>query len=167
MTQQAAANVPARGNVTRGVDRVLSMPRASVYNNSGPITTTGVSAIIAWDSREYDSDGMWSTSSNTRLTSRTAGVYRLTVWGEWAASAVGVRQIYLRLNGAGFLVGDYRDAASSATTDQSCSRDLSLDSGDYVEVSAAQSSGGSLQFNGATLTNRVNGFQACLISTIP
>lgn len=44
--------------------------------------TPGVSAYVAWNnsSAEIDTDGMWSSGSNTRLTVQTAGVYQVT-WG--------------------------------------------------------------------------------------
>jgi hypothetical protein len=155
-----------RGGVAKGgAYRMLNMPRVSVYNNTGPIIPNAADTIITWDTKEYDEDSMWV--SGTKITAGTAGIWLVNLWGEWAAAAGGVRQMRLTKNvTADVLIRSNIDAASAGTTAHGLSRPVPMNAGDYLEVVVAQSSGGGLQFNGATLAARANGLTATLLSTI-
>lgn len=159
-----------RGNVTRSLNRILSFPRVRVYNNSGASIATGTNIYVTWDAVEYDEDEMWDANLPTRLTAKTECLFHVHAEGQFAAAAANsLRQIQIQknrgLSGTYFyrqentlsIGGGFPDGVES-------NKLVYLQRGDFVEVQITQVSGGPLQFNGATLTNRLNGFEACMHS---
>lgn len=161
-----AQNTQARGNKIVGIDRILSMPRASIYDNAGQTIATGTGTLIQWDSMEYDTDDMWRSGFNG-LTCRTTGLYAVTCSLTWAANTTGIRQLFLEVNGTTTYPLDVEPASASGTTSNSGSDQIVLNAGDVLQATCAQNSGGNLNLNGGTLSARVNGLKACLISTTP
>jgi len=161
-----AKNIEMRGNVTSGMDRISDMPRASVYRNAGLTPASGAVTTIIWDTLEYDTDGFWSGATTTKLTVQTQGIYLFNAWCDWAGSITGFRQLYLKKNATSLIAPvSETGPTNAASCSQSTSAQVPMNSGDFMEVIATQTAGGALSFNAATLTNRLNGFQACLIST--
>lgn len=162
-----AINQPPRGNYTNGMDRILSMPRCSVLR-AGVLSVANATATpIPWDTRDYDTDGMTATLGS-RITALTAGLYLFCGWLVWAANATGFREIYLQKTQPGAIVTQFGDGlqtpSSSAVYGQEITKQIQLNAGDYVELVAAQNSGGGLGVVQATGFDRENGFQACCIS---
>lgn len=123
--------------------------RAYLANTTGAIAT-GAWTAIGFDGEDYDlgtADGMHDTvTNNTRITCRVAGLYTLTANVCWNANAVGSRGARFRLNGAGFPYAEVELAANVAAnfTQLNLAAQMRLVAGDYVEVEAAQTSGGGL-----------------------
>lgn len=137
----------------------LSRPRCSLYQGTTATTcaVSGTSYAMNWDTEDYDSDSMHSTSSNTsRIVLNTAGLYTISVSVYFAANATGIRTIDVRKNAAGSGAGgtqikQFRAGATSASSGQvngSCQETFAA--GDYFELFAIQTSGASL----ATVTGR-------------
>lgn len=159
-----AVNQPPRGNVTTGMDRILSMPRASVYRAAALSLGTGAGGnSIAWDTSDYDTDGMWDGVGS--FTARTAGVYAFEAWVGFVNDATGYRVVYFRKNGAGVIrpASDSNPGAASYLY-LGTSALIYLNAGDAIDVVAVQTTAGALGMDPASATNRVNGFQACLVS---
>jgi hypothetical protein len=103
---------------------------------------------LALNTESFDTDpngAMHDTSSNnSRITIRTAGVYHVSPYVEFATNATGFRQVAIRLNGATFLFGDHRAAVNGEATHVCYSHPYLFAANDYVEVLVAQNSGGAL-----------------------
>lgn len=128
-------------------------PRCSVYQGTTATTctTSGTTYLMNWDTENYDSDSMHSTSSNTsRIVFTTAGMYTIKVSVYFAANATGIRTVDVRMNAAGASGGGTqvmqpRAAATATSSGQvNGSRDYWFNAGDYIECFATQTSGGSL-----------------------
>lgn len=159
-TTGVAVNQPARGNQTRYIDRILSLPRAHVYRNSGLVIATGTDTLIPWDLAGYDNDGMWNVAVPTRITIRTAGLWHVDAWCDWPAVA-GAKLMRIRVNGGTKFDGPI----TQATPNQNASSvSFQLAAGDYLEVLVNQTTGAGLAFNGATPGSLTNGMQATCLS---
>lgn len=153
--------------------RILNLPRASVYRNSGIAPVSGVPYIVEWDSVEENSHGMWSALDPTKLTAKVAGWYGVWGWGQWAADATVTRRMLLtKVDAAGVSTlysnpgNEIPAVAAGLNTDQHIDYPVPLQAGEYVTLTVEQfSSIGAVAFDGATVTSRVNGFVAILRST--
>ena len=101
---------------------------------------------ISFDGTDIlDTNGFHDPSSNnTRMTipSGYAGKYEISATLEFASNTTGGREVYIRKNGSTDLQVIQTDAEGSIS--MSISGTYSLAVGDYVEIRAYQSSGGSL-----------------------
>lgn len=136
----------------RALDRLLHLPPfvgARVFHSANQSLTTGVATGLAFDTERFDTDGFHSTSVNTNRLTIPAGLGGKYLVGggiRYASNATGWRQLALRLNGdnAKFIATDVRGANPTDVTDITISTVLELAVGDYVELMAAQTSGGNL-----------------------
>lgn len=124
-------------------------PRARVYNSANIThTTNGAAQVVTFNSERYDVGGCHSTSSNTgRLTvpSGGGGLYAIGACIGWAANASGIRAASIRVNGSVLIATEETPAFSANSTPKhNLYTEWELAAGDYVEVLAYQSSGGSL-----------------------
>lgn len=129
--------------VDNAVAAFASPPRCSVYNTGTQAVGTG-GTILTWDSEEYDTDGMHSTSSNTsRLTCVTAGTYTLTAVFSVVNTASSAQSTTFRFikNGAASYSGGtvvaqgYLENLSVASTETFVlAKDVVLAAADYIEV---------------------------------
>ncbi len=119
-----------------------------VYNTS-PATstiTTSLTTLVTFNTDRFDDDNIHSILSNTsQLVCRTAGSYQISVFASWAASATGIRRVFIRHNGSTTISGQGPDAGDAAlSTYQSPSTLWDMAVNDYVELLCIQSSGGDL-----------------------
>jgi hypothetical protein len=126
----------------------------AVYLTSAQSLSNGVGTIINWTAEYFDTNGFHdNATNNTRLTvpSGKAGKYLVVMSGNYAASATGVRDTAVRKNGTTY-VGSFAASSCGSGTGQgtTVSRILDLSVGDYLEVDAIQTSGGSLNFSEGT-----------------
>lgn len=172
MSTQLAKNLLVRGNYMVGMDQILSMPRAQVICTTQNITAN-VLSFVTWNvpsstpgASTYDTDGMWSSATPTRLTARTAGVFLYCADVFWQDSAIAgtYRQILLWKNGAsGFGQNIVPGVTSGGIgTEQTTAWPIPMNAGDYVEVGVVQSAVNPLQVLGAAGNSM---FAATLIST--
>ncbi len=133
----------ALGGTTGSVSaRAMANANQSIANNT-------LSALAFGAADSYDTEGFHDTSvNNTRHTIPPGhgGKYHFLAGIQWAASATGVRQLSLRVNGGGGTILGFViwDAVSSGPTLMQVVGDATLAAGDYVEVFCQQSSGGAL-----------------------
>ena len=123
-------------------------PAARVYNNANIPVTHATHQVLTFNSERYDNDSIHSTSSNTgRLTATTAGVYHITANIRFASNATGAaRALRLRVNGSTLiaLANAVPVAVGYGQTEVTIVTDWKFAANDYVEVTAFQDSGGSL-----------------------
>lgn len=125
-----------------------TQPRCAVSNSTTQsIPNTTVTALTA-DTEAFDVGAMHSTSVNTsRLTVPTggAGLYLLSGTISFTANATGTRNLLIYKNGGTLLSQtNYQGMTSSDAFIAPVSVLAVLADGDYVELKANQSSGGSL-----------------------
>lgn len=157
-----------RGNVYGASEyEVLNVPRCRLRHSVAQTLTTAVGFLMLFDTIDYDSDGMHSTTNFTSaIVCRTAGVYLLVAQCFFDVGAGGTyRLVQLRLNGVTILAsangaphGALDGAGINAVTHYALNR------GDYVEVIATQNSGGNL--NVLSVVSQTPVFSATLVSTI-
>lgn len=127
---------------------LLNPPSARVYHNAAQSLANSVATVVAFNSERWDTDTIHDTvTNNSRLTCKTAGRYLIIGTTEYATNATGVRETYIRLNGATPLAADVRAAVSGLTTAFTIQTYWDMAVNDYVELIAFQSSGGALNLN--------------------
>ena len=100
----------------------------------------------------FDTNGMFSSGANTKITIKTAGVYLVTLAVSWAANSAGERFANVRLNNnvARPLCGSGGTTAGS--TRFSGASPLSLAVNDELTLNLYQSSGGALNADGIEMS---------------
>ncbi len=158
-----------RGQVDAVTGRILDVPRAFVYINGATVigTNSGVQAAVPWDVLDYDTDGMFNSANNTRLTAHTPGVYQVDFLYSYQGNINGWRRSWIQrtnpTTGAFAYFGAFlnTDALGISCWLQSHWA-IPMEAGEYVEGIYFQNSGGALNFN----CGRDNcGFAATLISS--
>lgn len=140
-------------DVRDAVDFLLDPPRCRVTHTATVSASNTTNTAHAWDTEDFDSDGIHSTSVNTsRLTIVTDGVYQLSGAISWAGNSTGLRYQMWFKNGASMGI-DYQSvvAAGSSSTIvvPAPTAMVALVAGDYIELVGYQNSGGSLNMNPA------------------
>ena len=123
----------------------------SVYQSTGQSLSNEVLTALTWDSEDYDTDSIHSTSSNTsRFTvpSGKGGKWLLNVHIGWVGGGgAGYRGIrHYKNGGTDSYVYNYTSGVGIATE---YSIVLDLSAADYIEIYGDQSSGGSLSTTSA------------------
>lgn len=132
-----------------------AIPAARAQQDDSPLTTQAISSNaytdVSFDVEVYDTDGMFDPADPTKLTIKTAGTYLLTGAVRWAPNATGVRTIGIvpNDNGIAWFAADTRVASASEATRHGVSTVTRLAAGDYVELTAYQTSGGALNTDNA------------------
>ena len=119
-------------------------PGARVYRATNTSAlTNGTATTLTWDGERWDTDNIFDpTTSTSRLTCRTAGVYNIFTNVTWSANSTGRRMVQLLLNGTR-VIAEVETLTGTAAefTQQNLSCVEKLAVGDYIEVVAAQASG--------------------------
>jgi hypothetical protein len=133
-----ASNSVARSQLPNAVS-------VRAYNSAAIALTSAATTTLTFDSERWDSDASHSTSSNTsRLTCQVAGKYDVQGNVEFAANSTGTRMVRILLNGATQLAKQLLSNTAADPTAVTVVTTADLAVGDYVELQAYQSSGGSL-----------------------
>lgn len=110
--------------------------------------TNNTTTDVTFDTSDTDSDS--GRTSSTVYTCKTAGMWAITPWINWAASTAGERDLSLLVNG-GVVKAIANPASSvSAAWTQTFTYFVALAVNDTVKVQALQNSGGNLANNGNT-----------------
>lgn len=119
-----------------------SVPSARVYNSAAISAAHNATVMLTFNSERWDSDNIHSTSLNTsRLTCVTPGLYTGLGQVAIAASATGVRQVFVRINSGTLIANDVRSASSAFATELAVPFIWRLAAGDYIELGVFQNSG--------------------------
>lgn len=114
-------------------------------NSAVIAVATSTWTSLTFDGEDFDAQTMHSTSSNTgRLTAPVSGIYLVGANLQFAANTTGLRSVKLLQNGVTEIGANSKAAAASGTTYLNLVTTVYLVSGNYVEVQAYQTSGGSL-----------------------
>jgi hypothetical protein len=147
-TPESAARL---GVIEEGILDVSKAPAVRVFHNANQSLTSGTPLALAFNTEFFDqAAGAASTqhdtvTNNSRLTCLYAGIYLVIGNASFAANATGYRQLLIRTNGtisSGNVVSPVN--SGTLTTDLSVSMIAALAVNDYVELVAAQNSGGAL-----------------------
>lgn len=146
-----AATAPSNGQVLTATSSTtatwqtpggLADYSCRVHNSSGNSVTTGLSALT-WDTEDFDTDSMHSTSSNTsRITFTHAGKYMITGSIFFASTVNGVG-VYILLNGTTYIAaGGGSSLSSTNPSSAACATTIySASANDYVELVATINTG--------------------------
>lgn len=143
------------------------MPICIVRQTAAQSLTSGAWTALLFDTEEVDRDGMHSTVTNTsRLTAVTAGYYWSAGISAFSANATGPRGAALSINGtrvAGRAAECMAVTAGSTNTATPTASIVFLNVGDYLELQALQTSGGSL--NTSVLSDVQSSLSVLWVST--
>lgn len=128
-------------------------PAARVYNSANIThTTTGTNQVLTFNSERFDIGACHDTAVNPgRLTVPAGGdgVYMIGGQVRWASNATGYRSLLIQVNGATAIAQNNPAPTPAAVTLMQVVSMYQLAAGDYVELVAYQSSGGSLVIDAA------------------
>jgi hypothetical protein len=149
----ATAGVKALGiDSTQFIDSP-TQPRCSAYNNTAQSINTATATVLALNNEDFDVGTMHDlVTNNSRVVVPTGGDGLYLVMGgtTFAANATGTRQLLIRKNGATILAQNLVPIVSAATSlVVQASQIVVLAAADYVELTAAQTSGGALDLGSA------------------
>ena len=125
-----------------------------VYNNANQSTPDSVPTILTFNSERFDTHGFHDNAVNPdRITIPTGlgGIYLIFATVQFAANAVGFRELYLELNGTTPIAAPIQQAATGGgiITILAVATVYQLAQGDIVRCGVNQQSGGSLAVNAA------------------
>lgn len=125
--------------------RVTQAPAARVYTAGNVATGASTVTAVAMSTVLLDNAGL--QISSTKLASPSGGTYAIGGGLSFAANNTGVRVISLRLNGSLDIPGAMDERGNNGASEPvpiSIATMYPLNAGDYVELTALQNSGGSL-----------------------
>lgn len=120
--------------------------RATASVTSPISLTSGAGAFLTFDTEVSDTASMIDLGSQpTRITIPADGEYDLNVWGYFASNSTGVRIAGIYLGGVALIANEIQNAAVGFIHPFNVTiHNVSLDTGNYLQVSAYQNSGGAL-----------------------
>jgi hypothetical protein len=136
------------------LDFLMSPPRCHVYNAAGQsIANAAALALMGWDSEAYDTDGLHQlgatgvgSTSNSRITFTTAGLYAIDCLISFSSSTYTVLTMQCNQNAAGVAAAGtilrtqlYDQGAGNAGP---FTFERFFNAGDYIEFFIQQTSGG-------------------------
>lgn len=134
--------------IEAGAGTLQKSPQARVYNNAAISVADATPTALTFNTERYDFGPaeQHSTSTNTgRLTCVRSGLYAAGVVLNFGANATGSRVVAIRLNGSTPIAEDGKPAlAGGYGTAFAISTDYRLSTGDYLDVTVFQNSGGAL-----------------------
>ena len=123
---------------------LVDPPLCAVSHSTAQSVPNSTMTILSADTETFDNDSMHSTeTNNSRLTTQTAGRYRLSTRIEFASSGTGAREIRFYKNGAS-LGAAYLTSPNAGTLVVTTYTEQVCVAGDYFEVGVVQTSGGAL-----------------------
>lgn len=157
-TAADTATTVADGAITTA--KIGSIPGARVrHANSAITTTSGATAVLTWDTVDFNVGGVWDASKTNRLTAPVAGRYLIVASVRWTANTTGRRTIAIEVNGTSQIarsnISAYWTGGGDLAPEQAAQTIYKLNAGDYVEVWAYQDSAVNLDL----LNNVDNGIQ--------
>jgi hypothetical protein len=117
-----------------------------VQTSFGSIPNTTLTPL-SFQVANYDKWGAWSSGANTRYTAQVAGIYAVSGYVTWVPNGTGTRIGTIMYNGSGVQGGESENAAVNGTNNATSVAPpilISAAVGDYFQLGAYQSSGGSL-----------------------
>lgn len=147
---------PAWGNlVDTNLDWLANPPSCRVYHNTNQSIANATDTMVQFNTEQYDTGGMFTTATNTRITIPVAGIYEVTACVRFAAHATGFRYVAIMVNGLGGTIwNNSQNPVNSGTLPTTiCVSDrIKLVANDFLVVDVYQTSGGALTVEGFGFT---------------
>lgn len=147
----SAASAARLGVIEDGIYDAHKQPCCRTGHNANQSIANTTFTVLAFNTEVYDRDGLGTSTihdnatNNSRLICRVAGAYSTKACIQWAANAVGIRQVNVRLNGTTTIGVETRSEVTADVAEvMTVTTDYDLAVNDYVEVVVYQSSGGAL-----------------------
>lgn len=151
-----------------GVDIIAQPPSvgAKVIRNGTHSIPNNTDSKVQWTGALWDTDSMWDIANPYRITAKTPGKYLIVSKLRWSASQAGTRQMSIVINNLAKVPGSVNDSATGNTVgqDQMAFAVVDLAVGDYIEVWVWQNSGGGVDLENASSTDRGPSLSAMLLS---
>jgi hypothetical protein len=131
--------------------RKMRLIGAKIYDSTTQTFTTAVEADKEFDTAAFDTAGMFNNTGDV-LTIPYPGIWLVTIYAEFAASAAGRRLARIKLNGSGALTTNVA-APSAGGGNLTLTTTMLLTAGDTLGMSCLQNSGGNLDTNSGESNN--------------
>ena len=117
-----------------------------VYRNVNQLIGTGAATAISFTHQRWDDpdDDQWVIGTPTRLTCQFDGIYVVSGSIAWVNNIVGLRQVYIYLNGVTSIAIQTELSITNNYFYQGVTTTYKLSVGDFVELLVFQDSGGNL-----------------------
>ncbi len=143
--------IPGLSIVSTSTTTVYGEHSAIAFRNVTGNVPNNVSTAISWNFVGNDTDGFWNVATPTRLTILAGrGFKKVRIWGQldWASNASGTRSVSILKNGVSQVGLPIVTASAVSGIDTVMATGLSatidVADGDYFEMYAIQTSGGTL-----------------------
>lgn len=119
---------------------------AEVSRATTQTITTATDTAVQFTTEDRNTNSLFSSSSNTRLTAPRAGWYHVSLYVDYASSLSGARFAYIRKNGSALMYGFMPGVADTRLTIAGC---MYLAANDYVECMVNHTAGSNLNIDSA------------------
>lgn len=141
-------------DVATNLDNFRVPPMCSVYRSAAlSHTSNGAFQSIAFDTEDYDTDGMWTSGANAdRITFDTSGIYLCEGAVAFSGNASNSRAIRIVDSAAATIIAYASEPGPTAADGGAlvCMRVWEFTAGDYIKLEAFQNSGGNLAYSVGT-----------------
>ena len=139
-------------------------PSARVRHSVDQAIMDSTDTALTFDTEDFDTDTIHDGANPTRLTAVTVGKYVIYGQVHWEGNTSKQRAIFIRLNGTTAISRVQSQATSDAVDPnrQMVATEFDLAVGDFVELIARQTSGGSLDVDAAGSESPVFGMAKLL-----
>lgn len=120
-----------------------AIPAAGVSNSANVAVPHATPTAIPFDNERFDI-GEFHPGGSPRLVAPAGGTYIVTANIAWGLNPNGGRRLELRLNAGPTIASVFQNATSVAEIHQGVAKVVRLAAGDFVEVFAVQTSGGTV-----------------------
>lgn len=127
-------------------------PACSITRSAGFPVPHATLTVVPFNVESFDTDDMWAPAPNpSRITVNTAGIYVVTAMARWQPTSGGRRMLEINLNGVPNILRVELGSPASLPAEavQCMSIVYDFAAGEYIELQAYQSSGGSINIGGA------------------
>jgi len=140
-----AATLLVFASRTHTITAAGSLPNARIYNTNATAIMSSYTTTLDFTNARWNTSSMFNAStSSSRLTAPTAGIYDISASVNWGANSSGFRELDILYNGVTKIVSSRVPAMSGTSTSQAVSTQYKLNVGDFVEVQVFQNSGSDL-----------------------
>lgn len=124
----------------------------SLSKSSDQTISTNTSTLVTWDTEEYDTDNLHSTSTNTSRVTIPAGLggkYLLVGGITWSQADNAMSEFAVLVNGAEKVINYFAGGSvGNSNMQRPIGYVLNVSAGDYIEIQCRQNSGGNRSIKG-------------------
>lgn len=135
--------------------RGLNDYACKLYRTSDQAINNDVVTVVTWQAAVYNVGTLWAVGNPSRLPAPVTGYYALSAVLGWDTNGTGARVVGYQKNGVATTYQMSGYASPSSYSYNHAYEEIDLTAGDYIEVTARQNSGGSLNLESAADNTRV------------